>query len=181
MEVVEYRSDGSSPMREHFQHGLRSDWQMTDARARGGKDRIPNRGCNRCSPRLAKPNGRFRAGEKLDLDFGCVSHPQHAIGVKVGIFRLAVHELRSLVQRNTQSPQRAASTWAFGAIRVNDCAGVNHHRQLLCGYAAGLAVDMHASGAGCPGGHTAFLAERRRNPEPEPDSTVELPHRRRGQ
>lgn len=41
-EVVEYRSDGSSPIRERFQRGLRSDWQMTDAHTRGGKDRIPD-------------------------------------------------------------------------------------------------------------------------------------------
>src|ERR1700678_767946 len=118
MQVAEYRSDGSSPMRKRFQHGLRSDWQMTDAGTRGGKDRISDRGCNRSSPRLAKPYGRFRTWEKLHLDFGYVSHAQQAIGVKVGIFRLTVHELRSLVQRHAQSPQRAALHLGFRAIRL---------------------------------------------------------------
>src|ERR1700675_967547 len=39
----ESRSYGSISMGERYQHSLRSDWQMTDACARGGEDGICNR------------------------------------------------------------------------------------------------------------------------------------------
>ncbi len=58
-ETSENRSQGSSPLRQSFQHGLGLDWQVTDTCTRGGKDRISNRGRDRCSSRLAKPNGRL--------------------------------------------------------------------------------------------------------------------------
>ncbi len=141
--------------------------KMTDARTRGGKDRISNRRCNRRSRRFTKPNWCFRTWQKLHLDFRYVSHAQQAIGVKVGIFRLAFHELRSLVQGHAQSPQRAAFHLGFRAVGMNDGAGVNDQRQLLYRYVAGSCGHMHASGAGCPGGHAAFLAERGCNAEPD--------------
>src|SRR5438094_164585 len=56
------RSYGSIFMGERYQHSLRSDWQMTDACARGGEDSICNRRCNRRNRRFTKPNWIARAG-----------------------------------------------------------------------------------------------------------------------
>jgi len=80
----------SGLMRERLSHGFRTDRQVTNASARGGKDRIPDRGRDRGRRRLAEANRRFRAREKFDLDFRHIAHAQQRIGVEVGILRLAV-------------------------------------------------------------------------------------------
>src|SRR5260370_40835453 len=108
---------------ERLPHGCRADWQVTDASARGGKDRISDRGRDRGRRRLAEANRRFRAREKFDLEFGYVAHAQRRISVEIGILLLTLHKLRSLVQGHAQSPQRAAFTPGCGAVRANDSPG----------------------------------------------------------
>jgi hypothetical protein len=80
-------------MGERYQHSLRSDWQMTDACARGGEDGICNRRCNRRNRRFTKPNRCFRAWQELYFDVRYVSHAQQCIRVQVCILRLAFHKL----------------------------------------------------------------------------------------
>src|ERR1700719_3341841 len=87
------RSYGSISTGERYQHSLRSDWQMTDARARGSEDGICNRRRNWRNRRFTKSNGRFRAWQELHLDVRYVSHAQQCIGVQVCILRLAFHKL----------------------------------------------------------------------------------------
>jgi hypothetical protein len=55
-------------LKERYQHGLRSDWQMTDARARGSEDGISNRRRNRRGRRFTKPNWCFRTWQELHLE-----------------------------------------------------------------------------------------------------------------
>src|SRR5260370_30178705 len=71
----------SGRMRERLLHGFRTYRQMSNASARGGKDRIPDRGRDRGCRRLAESNRRFRAREKFDFEFGYVAHAQQPIGV----------------------------------------------------------------------------------------------------
>ena len=66
--------DGLAFARERLQNGLRSDWQMTDARARGSEDGISNRGRNRRGRRFTKPNWCFRTWQELHLDVRYISH-----------------------------------------------------------------------------------------------------------
>ena len=80
-------------MGERYQHSLRSDWQMTNACARGGEDGICNRRCNRRYRRFTKPNWCFRAWQELYLDVRYVSYAQQCIRVQVCILRLAFHKL----------------------------------------------------------------------------------------
>ena len=68
----------SGLMREGLQHGFRTDRQVTDASARGGKDRVADRGRDCGRRRLTEANRRFCAREKFDLDLGYVAHAQQA-------------------------------------------------------------------------------------------------------
>src|SRR5260221_1128357 len=70
------------------------------------------------------------------------------------------------MQRDAQSPQRAALDLGLGAVRMNDRAGIDDKCQLLDRDAAARAVDPDASDAANPSGHVAFLAEGRGNAEP---------------
>src|SRR6266849_10923737 len=111
-------------MRERLPHRFRTDGQVTDASARRGKDSVCDRGRDRSRRRLAEANRRFRAREKLDLQFGYVAHAQGRISIEVDILRLTFDELRSLVEGHAQSPQRAALNLGLGAVRMNNRAGV---------------------------------------------------------
>ena len=66
----------STPMRERFSHGSRTDWQMAKACTRGGKDRVSDGGRDRGRRGFSQANWRFRAWQKLDLDFGYAAHAQ---------------------------------------------------------------------------------------------------------
>jgi hypothetical protein len=154
-------------MRERLPHGFRTDRQVTNASARGGKDRVRDRGRDGGRRRLAEANRRFRAREKFALEFGYVAHAQQRIGVQISILRLTFHELRSFMKGHAQSPQRATLSLGRGTVQMNDRAGVDEKCQLLDRDLAAGAVDPHASDAGDPGGHFAFLAECSSNAEPD--------------
>lgn len=77
-------------------------------------------------------------------------HTYFACGERITCFKVVPHYLRAGIGRG----QRIGRCSCI-CISLDDY-GVREYRA----YAAGLAIDMHASGAGCPGRHTAFLAER---------------------
>jgi hypothetical protein len=60
--------------RERLSHGFRADREVTDASARGGKDRISDRGRDRGRRRLSESNRRLRAREKFDRVAGRTLH-----------------------------------------------------------------------------------------------------------
>src|SRR5579863_7827656 len=98
------RSDGSTSTPERRQYGFRTDWQMTDTRARGGEDGISNRRRNRGRGRLAEPDRRFRTGDKLNVHFRRFSHPKNSIAIEIRILRLPFGELGSFIERCRKTP-----------------------------------------------------------------------------
>src|SRR5579871_3945024 len=139
---------------------------MTYPRARGSEDSVSDRGRDRRRCRFAKADWGFRAREELDLDFRYSAHAEQPIRIEVCILRLAVHELRSLVQGHAQPPQCGAFNLGRCAVRMNYGPGINNEGQLLyCDVAAG-AVHPYASAASDPGGHASFQAEGGRDAEP---------------
>ena len=157
----------SGPMRERFSYGFRPDWQMAKAYAVAAKIAFPIAGATAVVAGSPSPTGASVLGRNSTSTSGTSPMRSERIGVEVRILRLAVHELRSLVQGHAQSPQRRALHLRLGAVRMNDRTGVNDQRQLLDGDVAAGAVDPHASSTGDPGGHVAFLAERRGDAEPD--------------
>src|SRR5271163_4932716 len=85
----------SGLMRERLPHGFRTDRQVTNASARGGKDRIRYCGRDWRRRRFAEADRRFGARKKFDHEFGYVAHAQRRIGVQIGVLRLTVYELRT--------------------------------------------------------------------------------------
>src|SRR5262249_36263324 len=79
---------------------------------------------------------------------------------------LALDELRSLVERHAQPPQRTAFDLRERAVRMNDRARVDDDRELLHRDGTAAAVDADGGDASTPCGHGTFLAERGGDAEP---------------
>src|SRR3974390_1756656 len=66
------------------------DWQLPHSLAGCSKDSIGDRGNDRRSPGLAHPARRLGTLDDMDLDRWRLIHPEHLVGIEVGLLDTAV-------------------------------------------------------------------------------------------